>query len=414
MQPTATPISWKRNLAVLWVAQVATTLAFSFTIPFYPIFFEELGVTDVERAAFLAGISGWFMGLAMGLFAPIWGMVGDRFGRRRNIMRALVLGGTFLVISGYSQNSGQLMISRFFIGAGSGVVPTIMAMVATHTPRERIAFATGATQSALFLGIALGPLLGGIIYDNYGMRASFWATGGVMFLAAALVLAFVREEFTKPTTSIKSPFEPFVDLWRLASSRAFWPLMLMVTLAMSGHMIPSPAVPGIVKNIEGGTESATVVGVVLMISGFAAAVSSLLLGWLSGRIGARTVFIWAAGLGAVGSVGPYFAPNLIWFALSAAAVGLVSGGVSALLAGFVALRAPQGKLGVAFGASQTAHAVGVAFAPLIGGLVAVTLGLRSTFLAGGVGLAMLFVLAVLYLAPRTPAPAQQTTEETTS
>ena len=88
--------------------------------------------------------------------------------------------------------------------------------------------------------------------------------------------------------------------------------------------------------------------------------------------------------------------------------------VSGLLAWFVALRAPPGRLGVAFGASQSAHAVGVAFAPLIGGLVAVTLGLRSTFLAGGVGLVMLFVLAVMYLAPRAAAHAHQDAEETTS
>ena len=209
MAATTTTFPWKRNLAVLWVAQVVTTLGFSFTFPFYPIFFQSLGVDEVERAAFLSGVSGWMMGVGMGLFAPFWGIIGDRYGRRRNIIRAMLLGGAFLVLSGYSQNPTQLVVSRFLIGATSGVVPTIMALVAGHTPRDRLPLATGLTMAALFLGTALGPLFGGVIFDHFGMRASFWATGLALFAATVLVVLFAREDF-KPPRADRGPPVPRV------------------------------------------------------------------------------------------------------------------------------------------------------------------------------------------------------------
>ena len=200
------PFPWKRNLIVLWFVQVITTLGFSFTFPFYPIFFGELGVAGVERQAFLAGLSGFMLGLGMGLLSPIWGIVGDRYGRRLNIMRAMVLGGVFLILSGYAQNPTQLIISRFLIGATSGVVPTIMALVAAHTPQHRLPLASGATMSALLLGTAIGPLVGGAIFDHWGMRAAFWGTGLALFLAGGMVIALVREEFHRPP-ALQSPFD---------------------------------------------------------------------------------------------------------------------------------------------------------------------------------------------------------------
>jgi len=387
---------WKRNLVVLWFAQVVTTLGFSFTFPFYPIFFEELGVDDVERAAFLAGVSGWVLGLGMGLFAPIWGVIGDRFGRRLNIVRAMALGGLFLVLSGYSQDPTQLVISRFFIGATSGVVPTIMALVATHTPRDRLSLATGATMSALLLGTAIGPLFGGIIFDSHGMRAAFWATGLALFFAAGMVVLFVRENFQRPA-AVSNPLQPFVSLWRLARSSSFLPVLVMVMMQMAGMLMTTPAIAGLVETAEGGSDSATATGLVFMAVGVAGAVSAFAMGWLTGRLGLRPVFLVAAAMASLSSLGPYFADGILELTLLVASVNLFIGGMAGLLQGLIAMRSPPGKQGAAFGASQVAHSIGTALGPLIGGTAIAVFGLSSVFLVN-VGLfAVVFLLAVLLI-----------------
>lgn len=396
---------WKRNLIVLWFAQVVTTLGFSFTFPFYPIFFGELGVADIDRQAWLAGLSGGLLGLGMGLFAPIWGIVGDRFGRRLNIIRALTLGGAFLVLSGYAQNPSQLVLSRFFIGATSGVVPTIMALVAAHTPHHRISLASGATMSALLLGTAIGPLFGGLIFDSFGMRAAFWATGLALLFAAGMVILFAREEFVRPP-SLKSPFEPFQSLWRLVGNSVFLPVLLMVMLLHAGVLMITPAIAGLVETADGGSATATATGIVFASMGIAGAISSVFMGWLAGRVGIRRVFIGAAALASVTSLGPFFAEGYWALVFLVAVVSLFQGGLGGLLQGMIAMRTPPGQHGVAFGASQMAHAMGTAVGPLAGGAAVVAFGLRSVFLVN-VGLfAIVLVIAIVLISSKTVAVAR--------
>ncbi len=373
------PVSWKRNLIALWFAQVGTTLGFSFTFPFYPLFFEELGGFTTERAAFWAGLAGWVFGLGMGLSSPIWGVLGDRFGRKLNVLRSLILGGLFLTISGFSQTPFQLMASRFVIGATSGVVPTIMALVAAHTPRERLPFAAGIVQSGLFVGVALGPLLGGIIYDAWGMRAAFMATGAGLWGSALIVIFLVREDF-HPAESSLGLVRPFVVLWRLSTSRAMLPLYGVVFLVLAAHLMIQPAVPGLVSIVEGGSDSGTASGIVFALGGIGSAISAVLMGWLAPKVGLQRVLMAGTVLAALAALVPYFAIDYLTLAVGFTAIALFSGGLSGLVNGLIALRSPSGQHGAAFGSAQLAHAFGVALGPLAGGAMVVTWGLRSVFL----------------------------------
>ncbi|MYA51570.1 MAG: multidrug efflux MFS transporter [Chloroflexi bacterium] len=373
------PVSWKKNLIALWFAQVGTTLGFSFTFPFYPLFFEELGGFTTERAAFWAGLAGWVFGLGMGLSSPIWGVLGDRFGRKLNVLRSLILGGLFLTISGFSQTPFQLMASRFVIGATSGVVPTIMALVAAHTPRERLPFAAGIVQSGLFVGVALGPLLGGIIYDAWGMRAAFIATGAGLWGSALIVIFLVREDF-HPAESSLGLVRPFLVLWRLSTSRAMLPLYGVVFLVLAAHLMIQPAVPGLVSIVEGGSDSGTASGIVFALGGIGSAVSAVVMGWLAPKVGLQRVLMAGTVLAALAALVPYFAIDYLTLAVGFTAIALFSGGLSGLVNGLIALRSPSGQHGAAFGSAQLAHAFGVALGPLAGGAMVVTWGLRSVFL----------------------------------
>ncbi len=373
------PVSWKKNLIALWFAQVGTTLGFSFTFPFYPLFFEELGGFTTERAAFWAGLAGWVFGLGMGLSSPIWGVLGDRFGRKLNVLRSLILGGLFLTISGFSQTPFQLMASRFVIGATSGVVPTIMALVAAHTPRERLPFAAGIVQSGLFVGVALGPLLGGIIYDAWGMRAAFIATGAGLWSSALIVIFLVREDF-HPAESSLGLVRPFMVLWRLSTSRAMLPLYAVVFLVLAAHLMIQPAVPGLVSIVEGGSDSGTASGIVFALGGIGSAISAVVMGWLAPKVGLQRVLMAGTVLAALAALVPYFAIDYLTLAVGFTAIALFSGGLSGLVNGLIALRSPSGQHGAAFGSAQLAHAFGVALGPLAGGAMVVTWGLRSVFL----------------------------------
>jgi MFS family permease len=116
MDNASPSVPWRRNLSALWAVQFASALGFTFTFPFFTLFFQDLGIDDQARAALWGGISGWALGLGLGVFGPIWGVIGDHYGRRINLVRALFLGGVIMVLSAYAQNEYQLVFSRFVTG----------------------------------------------------------------------------------------------------------------------------------------------------------------------------------------------------------------------------------------------------------------------------------------------------------
>ena len=103
---------WVRTLIILWIAQVISEFAFSFALPFVPLYLQDLGVSDPNRAGLWAGAMSGGFALVMGIMAPIWGVVADRYGRRLMIQRAL-FGATIVVgAMAFVQSAEQLLILR--------------------------------------------------------------------------------------------------------------------------------------------------------------------------------------------------------------------------------------------------------------------------------------------------------------
>ncbi len=381
----------------MWLVQSVTVLSFTFTFPFFPLFFKELGIDDPGRAAFVTGISGWTLGLGLGLFSPVWGAIGDRYGRKLNVVRATAVAAVVLGLSGFAQNPEQLIISRFFAGAFGGAGAAILALVVASTPRSRVTFATGAIQSAMFAGSTLGPVLGGILFDAYGMRWAFFANGIGLAIPAVLVMLFVHENFERPSEPFGSPLRPFRDVLRTARSREFAPLLALVFLAHSAMLVIFPALPVIVEEVYTGDSPASASGIVFMTFGIASATSAIVTGFLAMRVGLKKTLVSLAVVASVLHVPPLFADNLVQLALMLGAIGLFQGGLIGTLNGLFAMAAPAGREGAVFGAQQTVLAGALSVGPLVGGSVAFTLGLRAVFAVNIVLFAVIAITALVLL-----------------
>ena len=398
MADAPSPFPWKRNLAVLWVAQVVTVLGFTFTFPFFPLFFQSLGVEDPARAAFLTGVSGWMLGIGLVIFSPIWGIVGDRYGRKLNVVRATLGGAIVLALAGFSQTTGQLLASRFFAGIFGGVSSTIFAFAAAGTPRRHLGFSLGAVQSAMFFGTIFGPVVGGLIFDAYGMRAAFLSTGAGIFIAAMLVFFFTRDNFQRPATPLKSPVQPLRDLWRVASSRELWPLLAIAFMVHASSLVVFPVLPLLAVELRADTASAaTAGGVVFAAMGVTSALSAVSMGWLAGRVGLRPVFTVVAVAAALAYIAPFFAGSIATLAMAMALVGLFQGGLAGVLNGLIAVTSPPEQHGAVFGAANSVQAMGIGIGPLLGGSFAVWFGLRSVFFVNTAMFAVTAVLALVLL-----------------
>jgi EmrB/QacA subfamily drug resistance transporter len=120
---------------------------------------------------------------------PIWGKLADLFSKKLLIQIAIVVFLAGSMISGLSQNAGQLIAARAFQGIGVGGLQALVqvAIAAMIPPRERGKY-NGYLGGVMALATVGGPLLGGVITDTswLGWRWCFYV--GVPIAAVALVL----------------------------------------------------------------------------------------------------------------------------------------------------------------------------------------------------------------------------------
>jgi MFS family permease len=116
------------------------------------------------------------------------GQLSDLWGRKRVFVSGMIVFTVFSAASALAPSAGWLIALRLAQGVGSALLfSTTTAMVTAAYPLERRGRALGLQISGVYLGLTLGPALGGIITHNVGWRGLFWIVAAVG--AANCVLA---------------------------------------------------------------------------------------------------------------------------------------------------------------------------------------------------------------------------------
>ena len=393
---------WERALAVLWLAQFSVALGFSFYYPFIPLFIQDLGIEDPGQAALWAGIAGGVAGFFMMLSGPFWGILGDRYGRKKNILRSAFGSALVLIATGLVTDVYQLVIFRMVLGTVAGTLPTVLALGASTAPRDKGPFVVGVIQSASFLGFTVGPVIGGQLADHFGYRPSFFITGSLAAVCGLLVVLFVREEFQKPERPGKLGPHLFVDNFRmLFRTPALASGLLVMLLAQVGPTMMMPTLPVFIGELSASGTAASNTGVAFSIMGCMAAASSVVFGKLSQRTGTKPILVASFVLGSLLNLPLLFAGDLAVVYVVIGLLGFFMGGVNTMTFAVVGSSASREQQGAAYGSAMSAGALAFGGGPLVGGVVAGTWGIREVFLVNSIALAITALLAVRLL--RGPA-----------
>jgi DHA1 family multidrug resistance protein-like MFS transporter len=384
---------WQRNLAVVWIAEFVALSGFSIFSPFMPYFVQELGVKRLEEVEFWSGLLITANAVAMATLAPLWGSLADRYGRKSMVVRAMFGGAVGTALMGLTQNVGQLVALRALQGALAGTVAAATTLVASSTPPERRGYALGVLQTAVYLGNSVGPMFGGQIADRVGYRPTFWVTAGFLFSAGLLAALFVHEEFVSPekTTGGKK-----VRLWDgMAMVLHIRPLLIVFgvgVLMRMGMRTASPMLPLFVQQIAPpGTRIASFTGNMEGFAAAASAVSAVLLGRVSDRMGSRRVILACGALACLASGLMSRAQNPTQLLLLRALTGAAMGGILVSISTLLAALAPKERFGAVFGTDTCLVSAANAIAPMVGAFVAANQGLSSVF----VGAAIMYAIAIL-------------------
>lgn len=397
-------IPWRRNLYVLFGVQMLSTAGFSMVFPFLPLYIEELGISTWGTVEFWAGMVFSAQAFAMMISSPLWGTFADRYGRKIMLVRATLGGAVLMAAMGFAQSAEQLTVLRAIQGLVSGTIPAANALVASTSPREHSGEALGLLQTGAWIGIAVGPLIGGVIGDAFGFRESFWVTGSLLALSGLSIILWVKEDFVPVAESKR---RPMAGRFRaLLSAPNMARLYTVSFLQTAGRMLFFPVAALFMMDLLRTTDgAATITGFMLGAKALAGSLSAAWLGRVGDRIGHSRVLLFAL-LATVVLHIPQVFVNAAWqLVLLQALSGFANGGVIPSISALMNLQTPAGSQGATYGLNASITAAGRSMAPMMGAGFAMWLGLRSVFAAAAVVYA-LAALVVLYLRRESTAGEQ--------
>ena len=197
----------KPSLLVIFLTIFIDLIGFGIVLPLLPRYSERFGAEGFMIGLIIASFS-----IMQFFFAPVWGRLSDRIGRRPVIL--ISTAGSSISYALFALASAPalsvaaslviLLSSRVFAGICGANISVASAYMADVTPPEKRSKGMGLIGMAFGLGFILGPVIGAVSYTHLGLAGPGWVASAICtanFLLAAFVLAESRKPDSAPTTS---------------------------------------------------------------------------------------------------------------------------------------------------------------------------------------------------------------------
>jgi MFS transporter, DHA1 family, tetracycline resistance protein len=203
----------KPSVLVIFLTVFIDLIGFGIIVPLIPSYSEHLGAQGFVIGLIFASFSAMQF-----LFAPIWGRLSDRYGRRPILLLSTAGAAASYVLfaraTGLENHTAALwliVVSRLFAGMCGGNITVAQAYIADVTPPAERSRKMGLIGMAFGLGFILGPFIGGISLRYLGDTGPGWVAAGLC--AANFLLAiFILTESHRPD-SAQAPPRPHLDQW---------------------------------------------------------------------------------------------------------------------------------------------------------------------------------------------------------
>ncbi len=379
MTPPDSTINWKRNLAVVWVGCFLTGAAFSLVMPFLPLYVEQLGITGHSQLNMWSGLVFSITFLFSAIASPFWGGLADRKGRKLMLLRSALGMSVVMLLMGLAQNIWQFLALRALLGLLGGFVPNANALIATQIPRHKSGWALGTLSTGAVSGALLGPLMGGLMADSYGLRSVFFITSLVLFICFVMTLFFIRESFTP--VSKKDMLHARQVLTSLKNPRLVLSLFVTTMIIQVATGSIAPILTLYVRDLAGNVSNlAFISGMIASVPGVAALISAPRLGKLGDRIGPEKILIGALVISVLLLIPMSLVQNPWQLGILRFLLGAADGALLPAVQTLLVYNSSSQISGRIFSYNQSFRDIGNVTGPLLGAAVSASYGFRTVFL----------------------------------
>ncbi|QBD75750.1 MFS transporter [Ktedonosporobacter rubrisoli] len=284
-----------KSLFILPASLALIMTGFGIIIPVYPQRLEALGL----GAETLALMEGGF-GLGMFLFSTPMGVWANRFGRKPLVLLALLGFVATNLLLAFVNIPAFFIAIRFLEGIlVAGFMPAAMAMIGDAIPPEKQGRWMGVMTTAQAGGVALGPAIGGVLYQSWGFTSPFLLSAAFALASALLAIFMLPETLPEQVRAEalanrdrKKRGEKELDVNRVSLIHLAWAFAALLFIDFGSMFVFPFALPQYPFFFENTLHySAAQYGLIISADGLAMALFPLVLGRLSDTLPKKPLVI---------------------------------------------------------------------------------------------------------------------------
>ncbi|WP_319418024.1 MFS transporter [Virgibacillus necropolis] len=349
-------------------------------LPFISLYIKTFGnFSD----SYVQSWSGWIFGITFVsafIFSPIWGKIGDKFGRKKILITSGLGLGLSVLLMGFATSVWQLFLLRLFMGVFTGFIPTSQAMIATQTPKKIAGSVLGTLQTGSITGALAGPLLGGAIADIFGYATTFKWTSIALFLSAIIVLFGIKE--LKMRFSDDEEYQTYSSkqvLLHIVRQPVLLIVMLISMLVQVAHFSIQPILSLYVAEIHGTASIALFSGMAFSAAGLGNLLMAKQWGKIGDRIGYVKIMIILLFMAGIVYFPGAFVTNIWQLIVLRFLLGISIGGIIPVRIAYIRQEAPLSMQGEVLGYNTSLRFLGNVIGPALGGMLAGFFGFSAVF-----------------------------------
>ena len=346
-------------LGILFLVVFVDLLGFGMVIPVMALYARALGASEAS--------TGWLSTLysLMQLgFAPVWGRLSDRIGRRPVLLVSIAMTAVAFLLYGLAGTFAVLLASRAFAGAATANIAIAQAYVADVTPPEERARGMGIIGAAFGLGFVLGPALGGLL-STHSLALPGLAAAGLSALNLVGAFFLLPEPAHRGAAPVSSrSLSTLLEALRRPGVRR---VIVIYFLAVAAFSAMESTYAFLATN-RYGLSDRHVAYVFAYIGVLVVVTQGVFIGPLTRALGEKRLLVIGAALQALGLAWLPFADGVPGLLLASAPLSVGSGLASPALSALLSRLSPDEEQGGALGVGQSAAALGRILGPESGTL----------------------------------------------
>jgi MFS family permease len=351
----------KRIFAALFFAIFATIMGVGIVVPLLPVYAHQLGA-----GGFTIGMIFGSFSISRTLLVSYFGKKSDQKGRKPFIVTGLLLYALISIAYVISSSIPALIVIRFFQGVASAMLmPVIQAYAGDIASPGSEGLSMGIFNMSIFLGLSIGPLMGGLIKDIFSLDVAFICMGGLAFLSFLMCLFILPPVHAELTHGRRASVGSWADLMKDKEIARLFALRLAYAICVGSIWSFLP----VWANSEFELSS-SLIGILIMLGVLVSGIMHTPMGYLADRLN-RNVLIGIGGMIVTAALLGFKWANGFWYLFIVnAAVGLGGGIMMPSLIAMAVVRGDQLKvMGSIMGLVTLAHSLGMLLGPLLAGVM---------------------------------------------